>query len=514
MNNTIKHLTIVQRQADGCANTRGTTPVYTPLRNNMLEAELSPPFHTEAVRGAPPWRQFVRHLVVLATLFTLHPTKAADSLIWDSKADRVHASVETWDLETLLGKIAVATGWEIYLEPDSKQKVSVRFKNLEPSDALKRMLGDLNFALLSQANGPSKLLIYRTSLGEATQRIQAPKEPKKQERKGVVPNELVVTLKPGSGETIEELAERLGAKIIGRVDDLNSYRLQFEDEDSTQKARDILSKNEDFARVDSNYYVNNPAHIDPFQETRPPPFTLKPKSSADSNQVIIGLIDTPLQPLPAEMSEFVLDPIHVAGNPGNLGEELTHGTSMAETILRGTELVPQSPDGSNVRILPVDVYGPNPETTTFDVANGIYAAVNAGANVINLSMGGSGDSAMLADLINQANQNGVLFFGAAGNEPTPQLNFPAAYSSVIAVTAGNRRGEIAPYANYGSFVDVVAPGVSFVDFNGDRFIITGTSSSTAYISGTAAGILESGKPPAEVADLIIESFAPKPSRIP
>lgn len=455
-------------------------------------------------------------LVLFTTLFVflIHPTKAADSLSWDSKADRVHANVETWDLETLLTKVAAATGWEIYVEPNSRQRVSVRFKNLKPSAALKRLLGDMNFALLSQTDAPSKLLIYRTSLGEATQRIEIPKEPKPKKRTGAVPNELIVTLKPGSKETIEELAERLGAKVIGRVDDLNSYRLQFEDEESAQKAREILSENEEFARVDSNYYVDNPVQIDPFQETQPPPFSLKPKAGTDSDQVVIGLIDTPLQPLPAKMSEFMLDPIHVAGNPGNLGDELTHGTSMAETLLRGIELVPQSRDGSNVRILPVDVYGPNPETTTFDVANGIYAAVNAGANVINLSMGGSDASLLLGDVINQASQNGVLFFGAAGNEPTPQLNFPAAFPEVIAVTAGNRHGEIAPFANYGSFVDVVAPGVSFVDFNDERFIITGTSSSTAYISGTAAGILESGRPPAEVANMIIETFAPRPPQGP
>ena len=82
---------------------------------------------------------------------------------------------------------------------------------------------------------------------------------------------------------------------------------------------------------------------------------------------------------------------------------------MAETILRGIEFVPQSDDTSNIRILPVDVYGPNPETTTFDVARGIYAAVNSGATVINLSMGGDADSPFLADVIQQANRACVLF---------------------------------------------------------------------------------------------------------
>ena len=51
--------------------------------------------------------------------------------------------------------------------------------------------------------------------------------------------------------------------------------------------------------------------------------------------------------------------------------------------------------GGDVRILPVDVYGGNEMTTTFAVAEGIYRAVNAGANPINLSLTSAGDSAFL-----------------------------------------------------------------------------------------------------------------------
>ena len=65
-----------------------------------------------------------------------------------------------------------------------------------------------------------------------------------------------------------------------------------------------------------------------------------------------------------------------------------------------------------------------------------------------------------------------------------------AYPEVIAVTAGTRQGVIAPYANYGSFVDVIAPGSAIVNFNGQSWLVTGTSASTAYASGAAAALLE------------------------
>jgi hypothetical protein len=164
---------------------------------------------------------------------------------------------------------------------------------------------------------------------------------------------------------------------------------------------------------------------------------------------------------------------------------------MAETILRGIALAPQPAEGSSTRILPVDVYGSNENTTTFDVANGIYAAVENGATLINLSLGGDGESPMLRRIIQEAKQQGVLLVAAAGNEPSTIPTYPAAYPEVLAATAGDKKGNVAPYANHGSFVDVVAPGASIVYFNNQAYLVSGTSASTAYVSGVAAGLASS-----------------------
>ena len=109
---------------------------------------------------------------------------------------------------------------------------------------------------------------------------------------------------------------------------------------------------------------------------------------------------------------------------------------MFETLLRGLALNDKE---SGVKILPVDVYGNSPTTTTFDVASGIYQAINAGATVINLSLGSSGDSEFLHNVIKSGAAQGVLFFAAAGNEPTTAPSYPAAYPEVMAVTAGAER---------------------------------------------------------------------------
>jgi thermitase len=144
-----------------------------------------------------------------------------------------------------------------------------------------------------------------------------------------------------------------------------------------------------------------------------------------------------------------------------------------------------------VKILPVDVYGPNESTSTFSVAQGIAAAINGGANVINLSLGSTGDSSALRDIIAQGEQRGIAFYAAAGNSPVTTPTYPAAYPGVVAVTASDDNGQIASYANHGSFVQMVAPGDNVVGFNGQSYLVEGTSTATAFASGMAAALADS-----------------------
>jgi hypothetical protein len=163
---------------------------------------------------------------------------------------------------------------------------------------------------------------------------------------------------------------------------------------------------------------------------------------------------------------------------------------MANMMLRSLQAATKG--STSVQILPVDVYGPNMTTSTYDVANGIVTAVNNGANVINLSLGGQGDSAFLQSLVQGVLDRGIPIYAAAGNEPVTTPFYPAAYPGVVAVTA-TERGQIAPYANRGSFVDVAAPDSDVFCFNGQSYYVQGTSAAAAYTSGLAAGIADTTK---------------------
>jgi thermitase len=428
--------------------------------------------------------RFAALFLLAIALLAAAPAWAADTLNWETKRDRVSADIKSGKLMPLLEQIASVTGWQVFVEPDTVCTISAKFNNLPPGEALHLLLGDLNFALVPQTNGGPKLVVFRTLMKNATQLVHALNAASSGKP---IPNELIVRLKPGA--KIDELARSLGAKVIGRIDSLGAYRLQFEDQAAADTARQQLAANPDVASVDSNYSMDRPAGPVGAQSSNlPPPPQLQLKPPPSDGRVIVGLVDTALQPLGNGLDSFLLKAISVAGDAQLDPNNPTHGTSMAETILGS--LATMTKGSSSVQILPVDVYGPNVSTTTFDVANGIAQAVNGGANPINLSLGSAGNSPFLDSVIQDASSKNIVFIAAAGNTPVTTPFYPAAYSGVMAVTAIDQ-GQLASYANRGSFVSLGAPGTSLIYFGSQPYYVTGTSASAAFISGVAAGYMDS-----------------------
>ena len=88
--------------------------------------------------------------------------------------------------------------------------------------------------------------------------------------------------------------------------------------------------------------------------------------------------------------------------------------------------------------------------------------------VINLSLGGPGFSAAEQEAYQRARAAGVIIVAAAGNEATSRFSYPASYDGVISVSAVDLRARLAPYSNFGTEIDVAAPGGnSAADADGD-----------------------------------------------
>jgi hypothetical protein len=428
---------------------------------------------------------------------------ASDQLRIDLRKRTITADVDGWTLERTLSTVASHTGWQIYTEPGipMTHPVSERFRDLPLGRALGRLLTGINFTFRPQTDGPEQLLIFRTGAGQATQAL-----PDKSTR---IRNELVVMLKPDSSQSIEEIAANLGAKVVGKIPGLNAYRLEFPYDNAMFLGRDALLRDDNVAGVDFNYRANPPPAATSFAATSRS-LTIKPGSGPAAGQVIIGLVDTAVQ-LDAPNSAFLLKPISVAGTSVSSGEIPTHGTSMFESLLRGLEASRTGVNESSLRILPIDVYGPGESTTTFNMANGVIAALENGATIINISSGSSSDSELLHSAIRAAANLNVTVIASAGNAPTTEPVYPAAWPEVFAVTAGERDGTIADFANRGTFVDVVGPAATVVDYSDSRYLVTGTSPAAAYISGLAGGLAESaGASPEAIKAGLMNGLAPAP----
>jgi hypothetical protein len=315
-----------------------------------------------------------------------------------------------------------------------------------------------------------------------------------------------VRLKPGA--KIEDIARLLGAKVVGKIDSMNAYRLQFDDAAAADTARKSLASNSDVASVDSNYTVDVPTTPNkvPSGSSIPgvPQLQMKPPSS-DSGHVIVGLVDTGVQTLGNGLDDFLLKQISVAGQSQLDPSSPSHGTSMAETILRSLQAVTKG--STSVEILPVDVYGANSSSSTFDVANGIVTAVNNGAKIVNLSLGTDTDSSFLRSVIEDASSKNILLIAAAGNTPVTTAFYPAAYQGVLAVTAIDSDKQLASYANRGSFISLGTSGTSVVYYNGQAYYVAGTSASSAYISGAAAGYMDAkGGTSSQTQNFLLSNF--------
>jgi len=432
--------------------------------------------------------------LVLAGIFllwvTLIAAPAADLLVWNNAHKRVDAEINDWSVERVLEQIAGATGWQVFVEPDTGKIVSLKFRDLPVDEAMSRLLGGMNFALLPQTNTSSKLFVFSKSINEATLRVKpAENAHAKASGANAISNELIVTLKPGSKQSIEELARLLGAKVTGRLDELGAYKLQFNNEADATAARSLLSNNPDVAGVESNYSIDRPTRADALSMNGLHPVNLQPAKAGNPNQLIVGIVDTGIQSQEPSISKFLLPGVSLAGEATLPTDTPTHATMMAETILSGIlQTMGASTTEVPVKFFNVNVFGNNESTSTFDVANGIYVALKNGSMIINVSLAGSGDSPLLHRVTEMVNQQGGLVVAAAGNEPTGEPVYPGADPNVLAVTAGDRNGNLASYANWASFVDVIAPGNSIVSFNSRAYLVSGTSVSTAYVSGFASGL--------------------------
>ncbi|WP_214715298.1 MULTISPECIES: S8 family peptidase [unclassified Exiguobacterium] len=187
---------------------------------------------------------------------------------------------------------------------------------------------------------------------------------------------------------------------------------------------------------------------------------------------------------------------------GSAIDDHGHGTHVAGVIgaiqNNGTSMRGMMPA---VSILPVKVLDASGSGDTEQIALGIKYAVDAGAKVINMSLGGS-ESRTIGYMLKYAYDRGVVVVAATGNDGDSSVSYPASSKYTISVGATNTFGIVSDYSNHGYGVDVVAPGTKVASLvpNGNVVYMDGTSMATPHVSAVV-GLLLSTRPTLKVEEV-------------
>lgn len=448
------------------------------------------------------------------SVFTLAFPNEAGFMSWDPENQVLSAQTLEVPIVDFLIYLKTLTRWEIFIQPGLRGKITTEIENLKPKEAIRSIPWGVPFTLKSRGNTFIQLRVFKDRASSATQIVNPLDLAEMSGEYSVerIGDEIIIRLKKDSKIDINSIASKLGAKIVSTIPELNAYRLKFENEKATESAKNYLEGNNEIDSVEGNYSYSRPDNSERGFTLNSPGMKIKSAPGLSDDSVIIGMIDTAISSSDenSEFADFLLPTLSVAGESTDSADSLTHGSTMFQTIMQGLTSTAASGDQVfDVKVLPVDVYGQGEQTNTFLLAQATVQAIENGADIINLSLGGPEPSSILQDVINQGADKGVVFVAAAGNTPDTSFTFPAAYENVLAVTSVMGDGSIAPFANRGEFVDVAAPYGAMVEHAGQTYFSSGTSISTAYISGITAGLSsQSGSAPKQVEQKVRADFKP------
>lgn len=165
-----------------------------------------------------------------------------------------------------------------------------------------------------------------------------------------------------------------------------------------------------------------------------------------------------------------------------------HGTHVAGIIAASLDGGGVAGLANNVKVLPIRVFDVNDYADDYTMAVGFYAAVEAGAKVINVSIGGP-DEPLQRECVQYAIDSGVTVVASGGNkglEGSP-VNYPAAYDGVIGVGAFTPSWQKAEFSSIGDWIDISAPGEDILStVPGGWEAWPGTSMAAPFVAATAA----------------------------
>jgi len=211
--------------------------------------------------------------------------------------------------------------------------------------------------------------------------------------------------------------------------------------------------------------------------------------STDAQKVTVAVVDSGICASHPDLAGRIVAGWDFLENDAVPQDDFGHGCSVSGVIAAnmndGIGIAGVAP---NAQIMPLRVLNASGVGAYSDVAAAIVYAADHSAQVINLSLGGSNPSSSLEDAVNYAISKGVIVVAAAGNNGTEGALFPAAYPDVIAVGSVDSNMQHSSFSNYGSQIDIWAPGSNILTTkrDGSYGLVSGTSFAAPYVAGAEA----------------------------
>jgi thermitase len=411
--------------------------------------------------------------------------------------NRLTLRVTQTPLSKILGEIS-RRGVRISRDPTIDPPISADFSERPIDIALAAIIKDYSYSLTWRAGAGGRqslerIEIFRGASRRSPGRVAAPVNLAVQQTEDggyIVKNYVLVQLLPGVEiERISTVLSAYGAAISGGFAPAGIIRVILPADMSTARRAELIAALEDIAPVapDTAYPLKSehgnlliePAATNAFQA-----FT-------GSQPAVIAVLDSGLH---AAMDDapYIAGVYDAVADSSTIHDGIGHGTHMsllAAGAVRPLGVADDSTDTTSV--LAIRAFDDNGFTSDFTLMRGLHYALANNARVVSMSWGTETPSPLLEQAMEFADQNGLLLIGAAGNEPSGNKVYPAAYNTVIGVGALDELGGRWESSNHGDFVSLYAPGMAEFSeqYSGVSQRFAGTSIATAHVAGRAARII-------------------------
>ena len=323
-------------------------------------------------------------------------------------------------------------------------------------------------------------------------------------------NRLVVQRRNGASPAAanQALASN-GAWIVSQIPHINVLVIQVP-EPAADRVAAALERSGQFTFVEKDFIakVSATTPTDPSFGSQWHLSTIQAPSAWDfskgASSITIGMIDSGVETSHPDLAGKLVPGWNFITGNSTIVDNTGHGTATAGTAAAATNNgIGVAGVGWANSIMPLVVVDSTDTASYSNMANAITYAADHGARVVNMSLAGSSGSSTLQSAITYAWNKGTIVVASAGNYSTSNLYYPAACDYAVAVSATDSTDALASFSNYGSWIDLAAPGVSVLTTStgGSYAYWSGTSFSAPIVAGVA-GLVLGAKPSLSAASLV------------